>query len=611
MTIRSPIGALDGPAQSSCKADWVRALQRTARVDVRSRRTLAAIIDELAREHPDRPALTGEGDALTFGELAALSRRYARWAIDRGLRSGDCVGLLMNNQPDYVAIWIGLSRVGVVVALVNPRLVGASLVHSVKVAAARHIIVDSANLDALAKALGRSRSLRVHVHGAEHDQFERIDTAIGRFSADPLRPGEGERPFLSELALLIFTSGTTGAPKAARLSHYRIVMWSQWFAGILDIRSNDRLYNCLPFCHSVGGVVGTGSALVAGATIIVRRDFSATRFWADIIASEATIFLYIGELCRYLLANGREQIAPRHQLRLCFGNGLNPVIWQAFEKCFAIPRIIEFYASTEGSFSLFNLEGKQGAIGRIPPFLAHRSPVALIRIDLDWEKPLRGADRFCLRCATGEIGEALGRIDDRPSQLATRFEGYSDPKATELKILRDVFVKGDAWFRTGDLMRVDSSGFYYFVARIGETFRWKGENVSTSQVATILCTAPGVLDAVVYPVEAPFADGRAGMAALSVAPDFDIAALRRHINSHLPSFARPLFLRLCEKVSMTQTFKPSTSEYRRDGFNPFVTRDRLFFDDAGLKAYLPLDKKLYGEICSQNQPGARRSNLSS
>ena len=325
-----------------------------------------------------------------------------------------------------------------------------------KVAEAQHVIVDSANHDALWKALGASLSLRMSVHGAQHGQLERIDAAIDRFSDIPLEAGEGERPFLSELAMLIFTSGTTGAPKAARVSHYRIVMWSEWFAGILDVQDDDRLYNCLPFCHSVGGVVGVGSALVAGASVIVRRDFSAKRFWADIIASRATIFLYIGELCRYLLASARERGAPRHQLRICFGNGLNHVIWEAFVKSFAIPRIVEFYASTEGSFSLFNVEGKPGAIGRTPPLLAHRLPVALVRIDPNTEKPLRGDNGFCLRCATNEIGEALGMIDDeRGSQLATRFEGYSDAEATELKILRDVFVKGDAWFRTGDLMRID------------------------------------------------------------------------------------------------------------------------------------------------------------
>jgi fatty-acyl-CoA synthase len=599
MTIRPPAPDADRPARPSPKADWLRALQRTASVDVGSRRTLAAIIDERAEERPDRPALMGDDSALAYGELAALSRRYSRWAINRGLRIGDRVALMMNNHPDYIGIWIGLSRIGVVVALLNPRLVGASLIHCVEVAAIQHVIVDGANLDAFAHALGPASTLRVYVHGAEHGDFERIDAEIKRFPALPLGAEEGERPFLSDLALLIFTSGTTGMPKAALVSHYRIVMWSEWFAGIIDARAEDRLYNCLPLCHSVGGVVGIGSALVAGASVIVRRNFSATRFWADVIASRATIFLYIGELCRYLLTTRGEMDAQQHRLRLCIGNGLRSDVWQAFATSFAIPRIIEFYAATEGSFSLFNLEGKPGAIGRIPPFLAHRSPVALVKFDCAAEQPVRGADGHCLRCATNEIGEALGMIEAQPSQLATRFEGYANKDETERKILRDVFVTGDAWFRTGDLMKIDASGFFYFVDRIGDTFRWKGENVSTSQVAAILCAAPGVLDASVYGVETPFAEWRAGMAALAVAPSFDMAILRRYVHSHLPDFARPLFLRLCENISVTETFKPNKLKYLSEGYNPSLTGDRLFFDDIRQGTYRPIDKALYDEIQSQ------------
>ena len=599
MTIHPHTPDADEPARPSPKADWVRALQRTANVDIGSRRTLAAIIDETAGENPARPALTGDDDALTYGELAVLSRRYSRWAIDCGLRSGDRVALMMNNHPDYVAIWTGLSRVGVLVALLNPRLVGASLVHCIEVAALKKVIVDAANLGALAHALEASPAIRVYVHGVEHHEFERVDATVEAFPAHPLGEEEGERSFLSDAALLIFTSGTTGLPKAALVSHYRIVMWSEWFAGMLNVRAEDRLYNCLPFCHSVGGVVGVGSALAAGASVIARRNFSATRFWADIIASRATIFLYIGELCRYLLAAQCEKDAPQHHLRLCFGNGLRSDIWQTFGKTFAIPRIIEFYASTEGSFSLFNLEGKPGAIGRIPPFLAHRSPVALVKFDFTTEQPVRGADGHCLQCATNEVGEALGMIEVQPSQLATRFEGYADREETERKILRNVFLTGDAWFRTGDLMAIDLSGFFYFVDRIGDTFRWKGENVSTSQVAAVLCAAPSVLEASVYAVEVPFAEGRAGMAALAVAPDFEMARLRRHIESHLPPFARPLFLRLCEKLSVTETFKPRKLEYLREGYNPSLTGDRLFFDDIQQGAYRRVDDALYDEIQSR------------
>ena len=336
----------------------------------------------------------------------------------------------------------------------------------------------------------------------------------------PTRPCSVDDVALHDAALLIYTSGTTGLPKAAHVSHYRIMMWSEWFAGIMDATPDDRLYDCLPMYHSIGGVVAIGAMLAAGGAVIVRDGFSASRFWPDVVATQATIFQYIGELCRYLLTAPESHTVTRHRLRLCIGNGLRADVWEGFAQRFAIPRIIEFYAATEGSFSLFNLEGKPGAIGRIPRFMAHRSPAALVRFDYETESPVRDEAGLCVRCAPGETGEAIGMIARDPASLATRFEGYTSAAETSRKILHDVFKSGDMWFRTGDLMRQDAAGFFYFVDRIGETFRWKGENVATSDVADAIGSCPGVLDVAVYGVAVPFADGRAGMAAVVTAAGF-------------------------------------------------------------------------------------------
>jgi fatty-acyl-CoA synthase len=356
------------------------------------------------------------------------------------------------------------------------------------------------------------------------------------------------------------------------------------------------MYNCLPLYHSVGGVVAVGALLVAGGSVVIRPKFSASEFWRDIREERCTLFQYIGELCRYLVNSPHQEGEAEHSLRIACGNGLRPEVWTTFQARFKIPRILEYYASTEGNFSLYNCEGRPGAIGRIPSFLAHRLPVALLRFDLDAGEPVRNAEGFCQRCAADEIGEAVGLIPTDGGARAGRFEGYADTEATERKVLRSVFKQGDAWYRTGDLMRRDAAGFYYFVDRVGETYRWKGENVSTAEVLTALGGAPGVEEGVVYGVSVPNADGRAGMAALVVGRDFDLGAFRAHATRHLPAYARPVFVRLLPALETTGTFKPRKQELMRDGFDPARVSDPLYVDDSRAGAYVPLDPARHMEI---------------
>jgi fatty-acyl-CoA synthase len=286
----------------------------------------------------------------------------------------------------------------------------------------------------------------------------------------------------------------------------------------------------------------------------------------------------------------------RHRLRLACGNGLRPDIWPAFQKRFRIPRIIEFYAATEGNVTLFNFEGRPGAIGRLPRLLERRFPVRLVRFDVACEMPVRDARGFCIRCAPGETGEAIGRIVNDPLVPSGRFEGYADRDDSERKILRDVFAPGDAWFRTGDLMRQDARGYFYFVDRVGDTFRWKGENVSTPEVAAALTAFAGIRDANVYGVEVAGYEGRAGMATIVADGRLDLAALRAHLHARLPPYARPLFLRLGGELELTMTFKPKKLDLVAQGFDPARTDDPLYFDDPRAGVYLPIDAALFAEI---------------
>jgi fatty-acyl-CoA synthase len=309
---------------------------------------------------------------------------------------------------------------------------------------------------------------------------------------------------------------------------------------------------------------------------------------------DCTLMQYIGELARYLVNSPPHPREASHRIRLACGNGLRADVWESFTRRFAIPHVLEFYAATEGNLSLYNIEDKPGAIGRVPSFLAHRFPAAIVRFDVARGEPLRDAQGSCIRCAADEIGEAIGRIEG--AAPGVRFDGYTDARASEKKILRDVFKPGDAWFRTGDLMRKDAQGYFYFVDRIGDTFRWKGENVATSEVEEAIGRCPGVLDATVYGVEIPGNDGRAGMAALVVGEGFDLAALRRHLDASLPSYARPVFVRIRAELETTATFKHQKSELARQGYDPGATKDAIYFSDPQRQTHLPVDAPLFERI---------------
>jgi fatty-acyl-CoA synthase len=570
----------DAKANSASKA-WLRALEMTAKLDVQPQRTFPVVIEELGARFGDAPALFSEREDFSHGQLAARANAYARWALAQGIAMGDVVCLMMPNCAEYLAIWLGITRVGGIVALINTNLSGGSLAHCIAVAEPKHILVA---VDYTVAIAGIATSAKVWIYD---DTFAK---AVGAYSGAALTASEQRDVTLQDRALLIYTSGTTGLPKAAHVSHHRIMMWTHWFAGLMGATSDDRLYNCLPMYHSVGGVVASGAVLLAGGSVLLRAKFSASAFWDDIARSEATIFQYIGELCRYLLASDRPP-SP-HKLRLCCGNGLGGDIWSAFQERFAVAQILEFYAATEGNFSLYNAEGRPGAIGRIPPFLAHRFAAAIVKFDDAAGAPLRDTDGFCVRAPRGEAGEAIGKI----AGGAARFEGYTDAAATARKVLRDVFERGDAWVRTGDLMRQDAQGFYYFVDRIGDTFRWKGENVATTEVAAVLCDYPGISAANVYGVLVPGADGRAGMAALETDAAFVVGGLREHLRARLPDYARPLFLRMVQSLAVTETFKQKKQALAAEGFDPAQIADALYCDTGA--GYELLDARLYMRISS-------------
>jgi fatty-acyl-CoA synthase len=587
-------GLIDRPTESpprrpSAAKTWLKAIELTSRIETEPLRLFADVVEDWAARQPDRPALVSDAQTLSYRALAERINRYARWALSTGIERGDTVCLIMPTRPDYVAAWLGIGRVGGVVALINTRLVGQSLAHCVNVARADHIILASEIADVFEAA-------RPLVEGAPKIwSDEDIDIALARFDGASLTPAERRDVTINERALLIYTSGTTGLPKAASISHRRILNWGGWFAGLTGASPDDRLYNCLPVHHSVGGVVAPCSMLFAGASVALAEKFSATHFWQDVARFDCTLFQYIGELCRYLLKAPASEFERQHRLRLACGNGLRGDIWEQFQARFAIPQILEFYAATEGNFSLYNVEGRVGAVGRIPALLAHRFPAAIVKVDPDSDAPMRGDDGLCIVCARNEAGEAIGRIGTADGG-GGRFEGYTDGAETEKKILRDVFAEGDAWFRTGDLMRLDEQGFFHFVDRVGDTFRWKGENVAASEVNDAVRECKGVLDATTYGVEVAGHDGRAGMSAIVLGDDFDLAAFADHLSARLPAYAQPLFLRICASLDATETFKQKKHQLAREGFDPGVVTDPLHVRDPASGVYLRLQATDHARI---------------
>jgi fatty-acyl-CoA synthase len=577
---------------------WTRALQATAGIRREPLRLFADVVADNADRWPAKPALLSEAEELSYAALTARANRYARWALAQDVKPGDVVALLMPNRPDYVAFWLGVTQVGGVVALLNTNLSGASLAHCVKTAAPKHLVVAAELENAFAEAepfLSPAPILWTCGPTSRPDGRRLHDAAFALDDA-PLTPSERPAVTLSDRALLIYTSGTTGLPKAAHVSHHRIMTWSAWFAGLAGMNDGDRMYNCLPLYHSVGGVVAVGAPLVNGGSVVIQERFSARQFWDDVVRWDCTMFQYIGELCRYLLASPSHRQERAHRLRLGCGNGMSAAVWAPFQERFGVPRILEFYAATEANFSLYNVEGKVGAIGRIPSFLGPRNPVALVRHDFQRGSPFRGADGRCQRAGPGEIGEAIARISIDADDLSGRFEGYTNVAETEKKIVRDVFAPGDAWLRSGDLMRRDEQGFFYFVDRIGDTFRWKGENVATLEVANVLGACPGVNDAAVYGVEVPGAEGRAGMALLVTKEALDLRGLVQGVQKALPDYARPVFLRVRSELEITGTFKHKKGDIAREGFDPSTVADPLYVYDRAAGAYVALTQDRFEAI---------------
>jgi fatty-acyl-CoA synthase len=556
--------------------------------------TVGQELEKTADRLPNKEAIRFEGRALTYAELDALANRFAHWAKAQGLKKGDSVALFMTNRIEYIACWLGLGKVGVITALINTNLMGAPLVHTINTSKAGVLLIGSDLSEPCFAVAGQLEAKPiVWAQGGPVNGAKDLDAALAQMP--DTRPQKPEGTTSGDTALYVYTSGTTGAPKAARMPHMRVIGMMRAFVGGGRGTETDRIFVTLPLYHATGGICAVGFSITVGGTIILKRKFSASHFWDDVASEKATVFFYIGELCRYLLNQPPHPLEAKHNLRVAIGNGMRPEVWERFQPRFKIRKIVEFYGATEGNASMLNFDGKIGAIGRIPKFLKKQFNVRIVKFDVESETPVRTPEGLCTEANFDEVGEAIGEI--RAQDARFRFEGYSgDPKQTERKILRDVFVHGDAWFRTGDLMKQDKDGYFYFIDRIGDTFRWKGENVSTNEVGDVLASYQGVKEANVYGVKIADLDGRAGMAAVSLDEGVDLSGLYAYVAQNLPPYARPIFLRIQSATDITGTFKYRKVDLVTVGFDPAKTDDPLYFAHPEQQKYVPMTKELFAQI---------------
>jgi fatty-acyl-CoA synthase len=556
--------------------------------------TLADRFEERALHQASRCFIVFEGQRISYGEFNARANRIAHVAHAAGLRRGDTAALLMTNRPEFIVTWAGLAKLGVTTALINPNIRGPALGHALDAGACRHVFVGAellGSLDASVDAAFAGRTVFVDAEGAEAVPAGTVNLAARLAGASTQNPDLVLRDGLvaGDDLFYVYTSGTTGLPKAARLSHMRYLGVGDGMSAVSGYGPDEVILCVLPLYHGAGGMVVVSCALSQAATVVLERRFSASRFWDTVRDDRVTACQYIGEICRYLLNQPPDRRDREHGLRLMMGAGLGADIWSAFQERFGVERILEGWSSTEANTSLINVDNRPGSCGRIPFEQMHNG--RLVRYDVEADSHPRGSDGRPIECEAGEVGEFIGMIPDLPDSGAGRFEGYTSAEATEAKILRDVFAAGDAWYRSGDLLRRDEEGYFYFVDRIGDTYRWKSENVSTQEVAEALSGFPGLRVANVYGVRVPGCEGRAGMAALVFDPGepFDGRAFHDHAVARLPGYAVPLFVRIAREADMTTTFKLRKLDLQRDGYDPARVDGPLFLLDGAASAYLPLD----------------------
>ncbi|XP_033750756.1 very long-chain acyl-CoA synthetase-like [Pecten maximus] len=567
----------------------------------KAKKTLADYFDETVALYPNKVFLIFQEKSFTYKQVEEKANQVARAALEMGLHTGDVVAIMMYNQPDLIWTYLGLQKVGIQQAFINHNLRSKSLLHCIKVCEPKLLIVGQGKdlLDSITDIQDEITGISFYSYDVSFPvTFKSFTETCSRMSTDAIDMSERSSLELSSVNCYIFTSGTTGLPKPAIVTHAKtlkgaFVMW------MFDLSRDDILYEPLPLYHSAGLLMGIGAVLTKGATVVLREKFSATRFWEDCRKHNVTIIHYVGELLRYLVNTPESPEDKKHCVKHALGNGLRPDVWAEFQRRFAVPNVVEFYAATEMPIGFINVFNKFGACGRSSPFLRKIVPCTFVKYDVNKDEPFRGDDGLCLPCGADEVGLLV-----IPLGKDVTFEGYKNQEtANKKKLIENVFKQGDVYVNAGDLLYVDKDYFTYFHDRVGDTFRWKGENVSTMEVANVVSSVAFLRDACCYGVVIPGCEGRAGMVAVchkdaerSELSENELDVICNQGSELLPSYARPRFLRLQKEFEITSTFKQRKTTLQKEAFDVVNIKDHVYYLDLDTGRYRHLTENTCTEI---------------
>ncbi|MFW9821852.1 MAG: long-chain-acyl-CoA synthetase [Candidatus Thorarchaeota archaeon] len=574
------------------RAAYDRYLRELKKLEENPNQSVGIYVEQFAKNIPDKVALYFDDNSWTWKEFNEESNRYANFFLEKGIKPGDIIALIMENSPEYLFVSTGINKIQGINALVNVNQRGQALIHSIKIVEPKYVIVDGECVSSLMDVVDQlplDRHQIFIINNLKKIQIEHCDLQNELKNVLKDDPDTTMKSTLTDTGYYIYTSGTTGLPKAVIITN-GAMPWNGVFYGysISQADADDIVLIANPLYHSLSMCTAWGIVTYLGATAVLRKKFSASNFWKDVNKYKITYTTYVGEIPRYILNQPPSELEKNHTLKKMLGLGLRKDIWLKFKERFQIEHIFEYYSSTEGYGPIVNIDEVPGMIGR-----NNIQNHALAKVDPEMGEFLRNEDSTYIKCEPGDVGMSLMKILD-----IDNFTKYRNPEKTNEKVIYDVFEKGDAYFITGDLLELHEDMWLSFSDRFGDTFRWKGENVSTQEVENILSTHKSILMSAVYGVEIPNHEGKAGMVAIKFDPKigFDPSEISKFVNRVLPKYSIPIFVRVRDELEVTGSNKIRKSNLRKEGFNIMKVSEPIYVWDPSQNQYIELDTTKYQEI---------------